>query len=124
MGVLCLVASASAAVTSRAKVDKSSLDALVGGNDVRCDLDHREARLDHLPCDQLDSLVACDTTDPVFTPGEERSAEDVPLFCVVLPLPADPHPAPRLDQGAGQAPLKSGTVKSGSARRGPRPAPP
>ena len=31
-------------------------------------------------------------TDPVFTPGEERSAEDVPLFRVVLPLPADPHP--------------------------------
>ena len=90
--VLCLAASASAAVTSRAKVDQSSLDALVGGNDVRGDSDHREARLDRLPCDQLDSLVACDATDPVFTPGEERSAEDVPLFRVVMPLPADAHP--------------------------------
>ena len=68
-------------MTSRAKVDQSSLDALVGGNDVRCDLDHREARLDHLPCDQLDSLVACDATDPVFAPGEERSAKDVPKTC-------------------------------------------
>ena len=78
-------------MTSRAKVDQSSLDALVGGNDVRCDLDHREARLDRLPCDQLDSLVACDAADPVFAPGEERSVEDVPLFRVVLPLPADPR---------------------------------
>ena len=78
-------------MTSRAKVDQSSLDALVGGNDVRGDSDHREARLDRLPCDQLDSLVPCAATDPVFTPGEERS-EDVPLFRVLLPLPADPHP--------------------------------
>ena len=35
--------------------------------------------------------MACDATDPVFTPGDERSAQDVPFFRVVLPLPADPR---------------------------------
>ena len=91
--VICFAASASAAVISRAKVDQSSLDALVGGNDDRRARRLRSPRSPPRSASVRPAgLVACDATDPVFTPGEERSAEDVPFFRVVLPLPADPHP--------------------------------
>mmetsp|Transcript_3037 Transcript_3037/g.7819 ORF Transcript_3037/g.7819 Transcript_3037/m.7819 type:complete len:268 (+) Transcript_3037:185-988(+) len=92
--LLIVLRPALGAFPSSLPIDRASLDALVAGEDVCGDANHRDSCLRVADCAELDPFVACTAADPVWLPDGAQGGNGgrEVLFRRVLPVPATPHP--------------------------------
>lgn len=91
--VLIGLGAAVGAFPSSLPIDQASFDALIAGQDVCGDANHRDSCLRVADCAEVDPVVGCTAAEPVWLPDPTRGGvRDEMLFRHVLPLPAGPHP--------------------------------
>ena len=91
--LMLMLAPALGAFPTSLPIDSASLENLIAGRDVCGDAENRESCLRVADCADLDPLLACTTSEPVWLPdlAHGSGVRDM-LWRRVLPLPAGPHP--------------------------------
>ena len=92
--LLLMLAPALAALPISLPIDSASLSDLMAGRDVCGDADNIESCLRVANCAELDPLVACTASEPVWLPDLSQGGIGgrEMLWRRVLPMPAGPHP--------------------------------